>query len=414
MAGMVQATARPRSSPLRGRYHFSNRWLNAAMRCIDGVLKLLMKLQREPRSRPTDITTVRPPRILVANGAHLGDAVLSTSIFTTLRQTFVDCEIGVLVGSWSAPVMRNHPMVARVHVVDHWFLNRASIGIRAKWLHYRRSRATALRELRSSAYDIAIDLYFYFPNSIVLLWKAGIPVRVGYTSAGFGPLLTRPVEWQHLPQSIGVYHRALVMALAPARSTVPALSMRPSLADPGPLPRRLHDRLGSVYVVVHPGTGSKMKEWPAGRWRLVVQQLLARGRTIAFTGSGQRESEIVAQVMTGRADEVNLCDQLSWSEFVSVIAHAALFIGVDSVGAHIASAFGVRSVIITAATNHPALWQPMSDDSITMSAPVACAPCYLSRGCTAMTCIRTVDSASVVSAAEALLPAELPVNADNL
>ena len=38
-------------------------------------------------------------------------------------------------------------------------------------------------------YEIAIDTYHFIQNSIPLLWLARIPIRIGYTSGGFGPLL---------------------------------------------------------------------------------------------------------------------------------------------------------------------------------------------------------------------------------
>jgi ADP-heptose:LPS heptosyltransferase len=163
------------------------------------------------------------------------------------------------------------------------------------------------------------------------------------------------------------------------------------LVDPTPVSPALRERIGHDYVVVHPGTSSVMKEWPVQRWRALVCQLLAEGRTVICTGAGSRETAIVAEICANLEGVIDLCGQLNWQEFVSVIADASLYLGVDSVGAHIASAFSTPSVTVSAGTNHRALWHPMSQTAQVLSSTVSCAPCYRSRGCHSMTCVKEVS-----------------------
>src|SRR5690242_12990512 len=68
---------------------------------------------------------LNPKRILVVNGAHVGDVVMSTAVLGALRSAYPASEIGFVAGSWSKMVVTNHPMVDFVHVVDHWKMNRS-------------------------------------------------------------------------------------------------------------------------------------------------------------------------------------------------------------------------------------------------------------------------------------------------
>src|ERR1700757_1328965 len=65
-----------------------------------------------------------PKRILVLNGAHIGDIVISTSILPILRSAYPNAQIGFVTGSWSQMVLKDHPDVYFIHCVDHWWINR--------------------------------------------------------------------------------------------------------------------------------------------------------------------------------------------------------------------------------------------------------------------------------------------------
>src|SRR5579864_9028118 len=64
-----------------------------------------------------------PTRILLLNGAHIGDVVIASSVIPILRSAYPDAEIGMLVGTWSQMVVNNHPELTYTHYVDHWRLN---------------------------------------------------------------------------------------------------------------------------------------------------------------------------------------------------------------------------------------------------------------------------------------------------
>jgi ADP-heptose:LPS heptosyltransferase len=319
--------------------------------------------------------------------------VLSTAIVPALKEALPGVRIGMLVGSWSAPVVRNHPLLDWVHTVDHWKLSRAPTSHPQKFLAYWRTRRKALREIRELGYDCAVDLYFYAPNAITLLWQAGIPQRIGYTSGGFGPLLTCRRDFVLKNRSVVDYYLDLAR-LVPGADGICTETALPSL------PRVPVDTTalagGGKYIVLHLGSGLPLKEWPCGSWIELVRLLSAFGHRLVFTGSGAREREMVATAAAYAVSGVDLCDRLKWHEFVEVIASASLLVSVDSVAGHIAAAVRTPALVIGNGINNAFLWKPVGSLSQVVMKSMHCAPCYRRNGCAAMTCIRDVGAPQVL------------------
>lgn len=325
-----------------------------------------------------------PRRILVCNGAHLGDVVLATTVLPLLKQTFFGAQIGFLTGSWSQVVLEGHPSIDWIHTYDHWKLNRASIPLWKKLRQHLASRKAALASIREVYYDVAIDLYPHFPNAIPLLYDTGIPYRVGYTSGGYGPLLTHRLDWLEKGQSVATYHSDLLQLLG-----VQEKNETPSLFFPEgmKLPEGLSEKR---YVIFHMGTGNAEKEWPIASWRELAERSAREGLTIVFTGRGEQERRNIEAVREGIPRTINLCDKLSWSAFVFLIHKTALLVSVDSAAGHIASSWKIPSVLLFCGINNQLVWRPVNENAAVLTESVPCAPCFRKRGCSSMHCIRGI------------------------
>jgi len=382
----------PAPSPLRGKYLVRRTPVNQVLRLVDSLLGLVRS------SCPNPPLATPPRRILLANGAHLGDVFLSTALLPVLQEAFPAAEFGFLIGSWSRPVVQDHPLLRWVHVVDHWKINRARISLLQKISQYDRTRRQALREIRQVRYEVALDLYYYFPNSIPLLWQAGIPTRIGYTSGGFGPLLTHALDFRNAERHVLDYQADLLRFLPLGKAVG---ELRPQMDT---IPR--HEPgwdLPKEYLVFHLGTGAAWKEWPREKWRALAEALCQRGHDLVFTGNREAERRLIQEVSRGLPSCVDLCGRLTLREFAAVLREARLLIGVDSVAGHLAAAVGTPCVVIAGGITHPAHWRPRSDRSRVLRHPVPCSPCYLSRGCAGMECVRRVEVEQVLAAVEDLL-----------
>jgi ADP-heptose:LPS heptosyltransferase len=396
---MLGRTRQP-GTPLRGRYLVKNPAWNAWLRANDYLLELLP-------APPNGRTPESPKRVLLAVGGQLGDAVIATAILPPLRSAFPGVEIGVLCGSWSRVIFSNHPAIARVHTIDHWKLDRSARPLPARWLVARRTTTSAIAEIRGSNYDVAIDLSAHYPNSARVLWRAGVPFRAGFTSGGDGPLYTHPLSWtpgRHVAED----HLALVRSILPQVS--PATALRYDVpAPPNDAAAAVERSLarvgvaGSRYVVVHVGAGLARKEWPLDTWRIVVRKLVASGVRVVLTGAGKRQAALTRALSEGIGGVVDLCDQLVWDEFRWLLSRARLVISVDTVAMHLAAAANTPCVALMTAMDDPWRWRPLGDRVTLLTTPVPCAPCYRSRGCASMSCIREITPENVLAAAEACL-----------
>ncbi len=393
---------------MRGAYCRRSRALNFAMQATDFALSVSRPLRaREGVIRP-------PSRLLIANVAHLGDLVVATAILPVLKSAFPECKIGFLIGSWARPVLDGHPLVDDIHILDHWATNRASAPRRDKLRRYFQTRRHALREIKAARYDAAIDLCWSFPNTLPFLWQAQIPVRIGYRSGGGGPLATHSLDFDARALHVSERHLALVRLLPVSAENLakaaPALAPV-SGADAAAWQREMQaaNLTSGGYIVFHVGAGGNLKVWPASKWRVLAQRWLETGARIVFTGAGEKDAALIAEITAGLSGCVNLCGRLNWGGLVAAITQARLVVCVDTVAGHIAGAVGTPCAVVTTGQS-PYLWHPLGQSHQVLTHSVPCAPCHRGLGCVGMECIREVEAEQVYRAGHALLlpPSFLP------
>ena len=366
-------------------------------RAVLRSLRWLMKpaihaLGRLKRDRGSDPDTVRSPRrILILHPGHIGDIVIATALIDPLRSKFPSAEIGFVVGSWSAAVLKDVEGVSAIHTLDHWRLNRGSLGLLAKWKHYQRMRRQLVRELRIREYDVAISILNVDPDLLDVSWAAGIPVRIGFRHSQLASLATHTVEddtsaFLHQAQRqartllpLGIEpldHTELHSRLAPD-SDAARVEVQRVLGESGPEQ--------SPYKVIHVGCGSELKEMPEAFWRVIAEHLSQTGRVV-FTGRGPREQAMIGAVMEGLENCVDACDRLSWSGFVAMMRGAEAVYAVDSMAGHVAAAADRVTVTACPGTHGVARWRPMGPLATVFSRHVPCAPCGLLYGCAIKFC----------------------------
>ena len=369
---------------MRGKYLVQNRFLYVGLKVWDALLSF-RKIEK-PSFRA-------PKKILLANIAHLGDVVLTTSILPYLKKHYPDAKIGFLVGSWSRGVLEDHPYIEEIHTFDHMKLQREPISYRKKYKRHKESEKRAIEEISQVGYDLAIDFYPYFPNAIPLMTKANIPIRIGYTSGGAGPLLTHEVDWKKKNQHVIEDYFDLLSLIGVIK---PDFLPRPTLGpiQKFPLPAPLEEK---KYVVIHMGSARRIKRWSVSSWKEVVAKLVEKGIPIVLTGKGKEENQMAMQIVSEYPKVLNFCDLLDWRGISVVIAKAKLLMGVDSVSAHIASAYHVPAVILYTGINPIGMWGAVGCKWLINV--TACYPCGKKNGCASMECLQSISSQKVISRA---------------
>lgn len=390
-----------RKKSMRGKYMFRRVPLSEVMFFIDTVLNLLFKL------RGNVSIPLHPQKILIANWAHAGDVIITFGLTRAIRELYPNAQIDMLVGSWGSEVAKVSGLVDRVHIVDHWMLNRSNTCWFNKVRHYFTTRKVALCNIRSEKYDIAINAYPFFPTVNFFFYLASIFCRIGFSSCGFWPFLTHHIDWLDEDRFMSDYNRDILRVLNAKRFQQPG-DLQPALNkhDFLHLPHTIN--LESKYIVIHPGAGSTTRDWGDNNWRVLLelfqQDAELASYKVVITGAGSRETSIVSRVLGSTEGVTNLAGQTNWNDFLSILAHASLIVCPDTAAAHAGALFEIPTVCLFTGTNNPKQWGAANPKATIITYATPCAPCYR-KGCDNMVCIKNISPKVVFFEAKRIINA---------
>jgi heptosyltransferase-2 len=256
--------------------------------------------------------------------------------------------------------------------------------------------------IRARRFDAAILLQNAFEAALVM-WLAGVPLRIGYDVKGRGWLLTHPVP---MPAAIaGPTHQSLyylaLLQRAGITATTPA-PLRPTLApfavDPGK--RHLPDE-GSWIGVAPGASNGTAKRWLPERFaESAAMAAQALGARVVLLGS-PADREVCARVVTAlRAKGIEALDmsgRTTVGSLMTVVASCDAVLTNDSGTMHLADALGIPTVAVFGPTCEHATG-PTGPWSAVVRQPVDCSPCLLHECPVDHRCMRGVASVRVAEA----------------
>ena len=147
-----------------------------------------------------------------------------------------------------------------------------------------------------------------------------------------------------------------------------AVSEAPAIVDPVVVPETVRAAGRDVLVkagwdgesrllIVHPGTGSAAKRWPAEGFASAVEEAVADRALIVAVHQGPADAEPVAALVCQLATPLVL-EEPSLPALAGALAHATAYIGNDSGVSHLAGAVGIPAVVVFVAAN--LRWRPWS------------------------------------------------------
>ena len=400
-----------RRRTLGGYRYVRLRWriLFALVDAIGSVLSAAARLLRD--SRGNSSASNDPRRILVVQFDHLGDAVLTTSIFAPLRKRFPQARIDVLAAPWNRAVFDSAAEVDSVRVCHR---NRFAPGSGLSWIPA--TIAWGLR-LRKHRYDLAIDIRGEFPHN-VLLWLSGAARRLGWASGGGGFLLTdKPDYVADRPELQS--RAALLECLGIDCDDGLRATFRPSQAacECANAAWSEMDVAGrDARIVLHVGAGTSAKRWPVEYWRRLVDHLGAEGNVaVALVGAssdGQTARTILGNLKPPHA--VDWTGRFRVDELAAVLQQADVLVGADSGPAHLATAVQTPAVVLFSGTNSMQQWQPRGKLVRAIRHEVACSPCHR-RTCPVAghPCMRGLRPGHVLNTLRDLLDARRPTDSSD-
>lgn len=154
---------------------------------------------------------------------------------------------------------------------------------------------------------------------------------------------------------------------------------------------QLHQHLSSKDgVIIHPGSGSKRKNWPWQNFLHLAEYLRSRRESFSWLlGPAEQAVRVPSGDVILRTD--------SLPELSRALCSARLFIGNDSGVSHLSAALGVSSIVLFGPSD-PDVWAPRGNHVTVLRGSCKRAPCHPGKQPVACTgeCMKEIDVESVI------------------
>lgn len=313
-------------------------------------------------------TPIAPPdRILLIKLRHHGDVLLTTPVVNSLKYHFPQAEIDMLVYQETMPMLAHNP---DIHCI--FGFERQLHG----WQKIRHMWKLCC-QLRQRRYDWVLHLSDQWNGALLARWlKPKVAVGFDYPKrrnkhwlgcfthlASIGPAESLHMVEQNLRalETLGLQtddeYKRCIMAIAQDDRK----SIKQKLASLG---------VHGAYIVVHPPARWFFKCWEDDRFAEVIQALANDGWPVIVTGgNSDQELTLIGNIMSRvQSPRVHsLAGQLTLNTLAALIENARLFVGVDSVPMHMASALQTDCVALFGPSKlHE--WRPWMGRAIVISA----------------------------------------------
>ena len=322
-----------------------------------------------------DLSTLS--RVLVIKLRHHGDVLLTSPVFSVLKNHAPHLEIDALVYQDTAEMLSLHPAISQVHTIDRkWKSAGVFAQAKAEW--------QLLSTLRARRYDLVVHLTEH-PRGAWIRRLTGARHSVAPATAGVGRFwkssfshffaMPKRGNSRHTVEvnldslrRIGIHptddeKRLTLVPGAKAESDVTDLLAQHGLAEKG-------------FIHLHPASRWLFKCWPAERVSGLISALQARGHRIIVTAAPSAEELTMIKDIQSKLRQpvVDLSGQLSLKQLAALTARARLFIGVDSAPMHIAAAMGTPTIALFGPSGEVE-WGPWMTPHRLLTSNHPCRPC---------------------------------------
>jgi heptosyltransferase III len=334
----------------------------------------------------------RLQNILVVRTDRIGDVILTFPTVEALKSNFTDARVAMLVSSYTSELVEN---VAEVVLYDRQGSPKPFFEM--------------LSELHRAKFDAVVVAYPRFRIAL-LLWLAGIPVRVGTGYRWYSFFFNRKI-FEHrktVEKHEAEYNLSLLKVLGCTITSKPEAKLKITDQEKRAA-LTVFQSLGCVesdkLVLLHPGSGGSSRNWKSEKFARLAAELVKHGFNVIITGN-QKESELVNRVATQAGKDVKpFISTLSLKKFAAFIQTAKLFIANSTGPLHIAAAVGtpVIGFYPPVPVLSPKRWGPLTDRKILfVPDPKICTRCNGGE-CRGDECMDQIEVSKVLSAAMELI-----------
>jgi len=272
-------------------------------------------------------------RILILRGGAIGDFVLTTPVFSSLRQTWPAVHIDLAAYARVRALALECGLADGFRSLDEPDFARLfdpGAELPAAWSNY------------VAASDVVVS-FLHDPDGVAEsnLLRSGAGRVIG---------VSPEVEGEH---AVDHLLRPLArLGITLPTGAAPVMRLPEERREQG---RRRADAHGGGVVTIHPGSGSRTKNWAADRFAALVKRVRAETPYTPLIVLG--EADDAAGEAVRAAVDVPVIRNLGLLELAGLLAASRCHVDNDSGIAHLAAAVGCPTVAIFGPTD-PALWGP--------------------------------------------------------
>ncbi|PWU20069.1 MAG: hypothetical protein C5B50_04865 [Verrucomicrobia bacterium] len=296
-------------------------------------------------------------RILVIRGGAIGDFILTLPAIAALRRQFPEAHLEVL----------GYPHIIELAIAGGLVDRAQSIEARALAGFFARNG------------DLTEDLADYFSEFDLIISYLYDPDGIFRTNvARCAP--AQFIQGPHRPDEKAGLHAAKVFLKPLERlaifdaDPVPRLCLSERAGDNGDLSSSFSSSSSKVFdptvtedrrdawpgLALHPGSGSESKNWPEGKWSMLLERLMEQTAFNLLLVGGEAEGGRLERLAAGvDSARLILARSLPLPELARRLETATVFIGHDSGISHLAAALGLPAVVLWGESNE-AVWRPQS------------------------------------------------------
>jgi heptosyltransferase-1 len=339
-------------------------------------------------------------RFLLVRLGALGDIVHAIPVAAALRRAYPTAQIDWLVSGKHREILDLVPSIDRRLVIK----DRGGAGGGASF-------PRAIREIRHTRYDAAIDLQGLIKSAIIARLSGASRV-VGFSGKYARESLAKLFYTDvHDPGGEGMYapseKRHVVeinLGLLAPLGITPTAPEFPIEAPPSRAARTMTEAAGGRYALLNPGAAWPNKRWPPPRLAALATALRERRHLKSVVLWGPGEFELAEEVVALAGGAAILSPQTTIADVVALAQGAAVMVSGDTGPTHIAAAVGTPLVGIYGPTR-PERNGPWVAEDETVSRAEIC-QCHHFRQCKIeRMCLLDIQVEEVLAAVERRLTA---------
>lgn len=283
----------------------------------------------ESLKRPFDFKNIHS--VLVIRHDRLGDVILSTPVYESLKRSFPWVKITVVVSRENSGILEHNPHIDRIICFEKGKLLRL-------WL-----------DLRKQKFDLALSLHLVFSTtSSMIAWFSGAKLLVGYKNPPgtlvYNVSVPRPSVTRHETQ-----HNLDLLRYLETTMICDTPRIFFTADETAKVERLLREKRNYLYrplILMKPATRVAEWGWDLNKFRQVSDRLMESKKAEVLIIQGPGEESLLNNLFTGSMHKPVLLPLLSHRELALVIQKANLLVCNHTGIMHMASAVGTPLLVI--------------------------------------------------------------------